>query len=321
MRMSQKSKIFFVGGILCVSLFFVLLFFSRQSYDSHKGISWFYENIEQPTNIHKLKILSINPHDGRIKMEYSTDFPAGRDILFLHVDFGYEEWDLGHSESGFVWGGKILSLIEQKKKIQDIYLDKHENNTYKAEFEIFLPINQKRFPFDAVTLDFWIYRDFPGYLSDKVDTAKFVKAPWLLEVYSYLDGYVLTIGAKRIIKYYKTEFPDAEVVEFSLKRDVFIRIMTIMFFVLGLVISLYIAFTWHLKKLVDLSVLTYFAALWGIRSILLDPIPEPKPFPTLIDTFVLYMMLITPILFGLIRKLSLQDLFDRLRQEPEDTGR
>lgn len=319
MIMTLKSRILLILFVLCLSVFLVLLIFSRKPYDSDKGVSWFYESNGQPTYSHVLKILSIDAHDGKVKMEYSAEFPPGREVIFLNVDFGNDEWDLAHSESGFVWGGKMLSLIEQKKKTQDIYLDGHERSTYKTEFEISIPINQKRFPFDAVNFEFWIYRGFPESLSAKIDSSKFIKAPWLLHVYSYIDGYVLTKGVKKIVNYNDAEFQDAEVVKFSLKRDIFIRIMTILFFLSGLAISLYIALTWRLEKLADLSLLTFFAALWGVRNILLDPIPKPKPFPTLIDTFVLYMIFIVPILFVWVRKLNLQSPLGRVSDKPKDT--
>ena len=320
MRIAEKSRSILLGSIVCVSLFLILFIFSRQSYDSFKGIGWLYEDIGQGTSSHSLKILSINQRDGTIKMEYSADFPPGNNVLFLNVDFSYDEWDLAHSESGFVWGGKILPLIEEKRNSQDIRSDEHPNNTYKTQFEFVWPINSKRFPFDAVTFEMWIYRDLPAYLSNKIDRAKFIKAPFGLTVYSYVDGYVLTKGTKRIVKG-GSGFPDAEVVKFSLKRNAFTRIMTVLFFVLGIVTSLYIAFSWSLEKTVDLSVLTYFATLWGIRSILLDPIPQPKPFPTLIDIFVLSMMFMTPVLFALARKQFLQGLIHRLNQISDDSNK
>lgn len=226
---------------------------------------------------HDLVLQSVNPATGDIRGTYSVHGAGAHEFAYVCPWFGHEDLDLGGSSS---WVEQT-EITLTKRQVGSPFGERLV--AYEGDFVIHPVLKPDRFPFDAIVLE--VNYEPDGVFAPCKDKAGAqLRPPRMLDITCNIPGFV--VGSRGL------EFSHSDgrtTMRLQLTRSSSLRWTAILLACLGFVSTLLVVRRMWRKGTEDWTPLAYFVALWGSRSILLTLIPEPRPFPTLVDATVLYL--------------------------------
>jgi len=271
-----------VGGYAVLILFIFFWEFDRRFYHSDYSVLWsgtrasFQPIGEGFEGVHSLVLESLNPGTDEIRATYSVrvDEDAG-DYVYVCPSLAHDDVDLGGSS------GWLEHTDVELAKRPVIGLPGEHGTEYRGEFAIHPVLRTNRFPFDPVKLE--IIYDETKFATCKSKPGALLTPPRIFDVTNRIPGFVVGSGGLDL-----RHGGGHTVIRLRLVRSTFLRWTAALLGLLGLSSTLLVARQISRKGPDDWAPLAYFVALWGTRTILVSTIPEPRPFPTLVDFTVLY---------------------------------
>jgi len=254
---------------------------------------------------YSMTLKSIDHEAQRINFDLEVNKPEGQGTITKCLHLGTEAWRVGG------YSGSLSAVLVNLKEIPRDSLQPDERpgqglTKYRGSGDFYVETDLHMFPFDKVWWDFSMSEQCwtPAV---SIDSTTF----YHLSVNNEVPDYSLSL-----LRQPKNaqENKDASRPHFVLHRSLFLRTLTIIIFAVAFASSIALIIR-ESEKAKNLSLLTYFAGLWGIRSILLSPIQGLKAFPTLIEITILFLFVF--ILSGV----ALASHFWRDGEKATDSGR
>jgi hypothetical protein len=242
----------------------------------YKGAS---ESVFNPTSngdFYSITLKSADHDRELINFDMDINAPEGRGEITKCLYFGYRSSNPFESFEGL--SAVLVSLKEiPRDSLQPDQQPGPGYTTYRGAGQFHFETDLRLFPFDKILWDFSVSEQCWSPAA-AIDSTTFRN----LWIRNNIRDYAL----------FPTKYPKARVdplqPSFVLRRSTFLRVLTIVVFAVAFASSIALILRAR-EKAKGLSLLTYFAGLWGIREILLSPIQGLKAFPSLIEITILFL--------------------------------
>jgi hypothetical protein len=271
--------VFWLTLIFCVIFGSLLLIFEKNNKSRtilpplKNGKNLYHEGL-----LLKLTINKIDYIKQALETEVCLNDSTGKKQISVFLNFINE-----YSNRGSLYNVKVL--LNEKKDDDVILANKPSQgfSVYTAKLSIPFDSKLMHFPFDDIPLGVGVEEDMHFSPGDNIMHLPIS----VLFLDNHDTGFILdntdpSFEVRGDNAYYF----------FKLRRSDFTVYLTVLLFMLGLASSISVIKKSQSQSF-DLSLLTYFIGLWGIRSIVLSGIQEPRPFPSYVDLAIITLFLFT----------------------------